>query len=112
MECKNCELRQRQYYCAICIKTQYASWKHLTTLADPAARSLRDFRLQTNHFSSDRDEHVARAYRAFKSIESGRLQIRAEIAQVNRSLEQLLVGSLAKVRRDCESSTYLTLVRM
>ncbi|KAG1769037.1 UV radiation resistance protein/autophagy-related protein 14 [Suillus occidentalis] len=86
MECKNCELRQRQYYCAVCIKTH-----------------LRDFRLQTNHFSSDRDEHVARAYRAFKSIESGRLQIRAEIAQVNRSLEQLIVEGLAKVKRDCES---------
>ncbi|KAG2148783.1 UV radiation resistance protein and autophagy-related subunit 14-domain-containing protein [Suillus clintonianus] len=86
MECKNCELRQRQYYCTNCLKNH-----------------LRDFRLQTHHFSSDRDEHVARAFRAFKSIESGRLQIRAEIAQANRSLDQLAVDGLAKVRRDCES---------
>lgn len=70
------------------------------------AYSLRDFRLQTHHFSSDRDEHVARAFRAFKSIESSHLQTRAEIARANRSLEQLVDG-LAKVRRDCESSTCL-----
>ncbi|KAG2131229.1 UV radiation resistance protein/autophagy-related protein 14 [Suillus bovinus] len=86
MECNNCELRQRQYYCAVCLKNH-----------------LRDFRHQTHHFSSDRNEHVARAFHAFKSIESSRLQIRADLAKVNRSLEQLVVGRLAKVRRDCES---------
>ncbi|KAG2348244.1 hypothetical protein BDR05DRAFT_875011 [Suillus weaverae] len=86
MECKNCELRQRQYYCTICLKNH-----------------LHDIRLQTNHLSSDRDKHVARAFRAFKSIESTHLQIRAEIAQANRSLEQLVIEGLAKVRRDCES---------
>ncbi|KAG2148780.1 hypothetical protein DEU56DRAFT_80602 [Suillus clintonianus] len=31
-----------------------------------------------------------------------RLQIRAEIAQANRSLDQLAVDGLAKVRRDCK----------
>ncbi|KAG1723523.1 UV radiation resistance protein/autophagy-related protein 14 [Suillus paluster] len=84
MECKNCELRQRQYYCANCLRNH-----------------LRDFRLQTHHFSSDRDEHVARASRALKSIESGRL-LRSDIARADRSLDQLTDG-LAKVRRDCES---------
>ncbi|KAG1904888.1 UV radiation resistance protein and autophagy-related subunit 14-domain-containing protein [Suillus fuscotomentosus] len=84
MECKNCELRQRQYYCANCLRNH-----------------LRDFRLQTHHFSSDRNEHIARASRAFKSIESGRL-LRAEIARADHSLDQL-ADSLAQVRRDCEN---------
>ncbi|KAG1885562.1 UV radiation resistance protein and autophagy-related subunit 14-domain-containing protein [Suillus subluteus] len=84
MECKNCELRQRQYYCANCLRNH-----------------LRDFRLQIHHFSSDRNDHVARASRAFKSIESGRL-LRAEIARVDHNLDQL-ADSLAKVRRDCEN---------
>ncbi|KAJ8580402.1 hypothetical protein M405DRAFT_834395 [Rhizopogon salebrosus TDB-379] len=84
MECKNCELRQRQFYCENCLR-----------------HHLRDFRLQTHHFSSDRDEHVARASRALKPIESARL-LRAEIARADRSLDQLADG-LAKVRRDCES---------
>ncbi|KAG2088655.1 UV radiation resistance protein and autophagy-related subunit 14-domain-containing protein [Suillus discolor] len=84
MECKNCELRQRQYYCANCLRNH-----------------LRDFRLQTHHFSSDRNEHIARASRAFKSIESGRL-LRAEIARADHSLDQL-ADSLANVRRACEN---------
>ncbi|KAG2149664.1 UV radiation resistance protein and autophagy-related subunit 14-domain-containing protein [Suillus cothurnatus] len=84
MECKNCELRQRQYYCANCLRNH-----------------LRDFRLQIHHISSDRNGHVTRASRAFKSIESGRL-LRAEIARVDHNLDQL-ADSLAKVRRDCES---------
>ncbi|KAG1749488.1 UV radiation resistance protein and autophagy-related subunit 14-domain-containing protein [Suillus lakei] len=83
MECKNCELKQRQYYCAICLKTQYAIMNT-----------------------------VARAFRAFKSIESGRLQIRAEIAQVNRSLDQLVVYDLAKLKRDCESNAHSTPARL
>ncbi|KAG1838942.1 hypothetical protein C8R48DRAFT_569033, partial [Suillus tomentosus] len=62
MECKNCELRQRQYYCENCLRNH-----------------LCEFRLQTRHFSWDKNEHIARASRAFKSIESGRL-LRAEIA--------------------------------
>ncbi|KAG2134452.1 UV radiation resistance protein and autophagy-related subunit 14-domain-containing protein [Suillus clintonianus] len=84
MECKNCELRQRQYYCANCLKNH-----------------LRDFRLQTHHFSSDKVEHIARASRAFKSIEPGRL-LRAKIARADHSLDQL-ADDHAKVRRDCES---------
>ncbi|KAG2140965.1 UV radiation resistance protein/autophagy-related protein 14 [Suillus bovinus] len=84
MECKNCELRQRQYYCANCLRNH-----------------LRDFRLQTHHFSSDRNEHVARASRAFKSIEAGRL-LRAEIARADYRLDQL-ADNLAKVRRDCDN---------
>ncbi|KAG2139134.1 UV radiation resistance protein and autophagy-related subunit 14-domain-containing protein [Suillus bovinus] len=75
MECNNCELRQRQYYCAV---------------------SYVISAIKLHHFSSDRNEHVARAFHAFKSIESSRLQIRADLAKVNRSLEQLVVGRLAK----------------
>ncbi|KAG1743363.1 hypothetical protein EDD22DRAFT_296738 [Suillus occidentalis] len=77
MECKNCELRQRQYYCANCLRNH-----------------LRDFRSKTHHFSSGRNEHVARASRTFKFIEPGRL-LRAEIARVDINLDQLADG-LAK----------------
>ncbi|KAG1734366.1 hypothetical protein EDD22DRAFT_925804, partial [Suillus occidentalis] len=65
------------YYCANCLRNH-----------------LRDFHSKTHHCSSGRNEHVARASRAFKSIESGRL-LRAEIAQVDNNLDQLADG-LAK----------------
>ncbi|KAG2080483.1 hypothetical protein BD769DRAFT_1399720, partial [Suillus cothurnatus] len=83
--CYNCELRQRQYFCANCLKNR-----------------LPDFRLQTHHSSLDKDEHIARASRAFRSIESGRL-LRAKIARADHSLNQF-ADDHAKVRRDCEST--------
>ncbi|KAG1853635.1 UV radiation resistance protein and autophagy-related subunit 14-domain-containing protein [Suillus subluteus] len=70
MECKNCEMRQCQYHCANCLKNH-----------------LHDFRLQTHHFPSDKDEYISRASRACKSIESGRL-LRAKIASEKRLQEQ------------------------
>ncbi|KAG2739888.1 hypothetical protein P692DRAFT_20347714 [Suillus brevipes Sb2] len=48
MECKNCELRQRQYYCANCLRNQYAkclssiAFTHPFVEQQPYHKTLRD----------------------------------------------------------------------
>ncbi|KAF9226032.1 hypothetical protein BS17DRAFT_800882 [Gyrodon lividus] len=81
MECKICELRQRQFYCESCLRNH-----------------LRDFRLQTQHFSKDRDEQVSRACMALKGIEGARVT-RAGVASCQKGVEEL-AGGLAKLRKD------------
>ncbi|KAH7886487.1 UV radiation resistance protein and autophagy-related subunit 14-domain-containing protein [Phlebopus sp. FC_14] len=81
MECKNCELRQRQFYCESCLRNH-----------------LRDIRLQTQHFTKDRDEQVARASRALKGIEGARIT-RAGVASLQGRLEELAEG-LQRLRKD------------
>ncbi|KAH9830106.1 UV radiation resistance protein and autophagy-related subunit 14-domain-containing protein [Rhodofomes roseus] len=51
MECQNCELKQRQFYCENCLK------QHLLSL-----------RVQTKHAAADRDNHIASAQKALESI--------------------------------------------
>ncbi|KAH7925049.1 hypothetical protein BV22DRAFT_1105136 [Leucogyrophana mollusca] len=84
MECKICELRQRQFYCENCLKTH-----------------LRDFRLQTQHFASDRDEHVAKATKSLRAIEPARIT-RATVASVQGRVDELADG-LVKLRKDNDS---------
>ncbi|KAI9458050.1 UV radiation resistance protein and autophagy-related subunit 14-domain-containing protein [Boletus coccyginus] len=81
MECKNCELRQRQFYCERCLRNH-----------------LRDIRLQTQRFGKDRDEQVAKASRGLKGIEGARTT-RAEVAMCQKRVEELAEG-LARLRRD------------
>ncbi|TCD71035.1 hypothetical protein EIP91_000534 [Steccherinum ochraceum] len=58
MECQNCEVRQRQFYCENCLK------QHITA-----------FRIQHGHLSSDRDAHIASAQRSLTNvIEPARLR--------------------------------------
>lgn len=113
MECKNCELRQRHFYCASCLKTQFVSLSVSTTMfskltATPPPRcSLRDFRLKTQHVAADRDEHVARAARALKPVEEQRRR-RADLA-VSQAHVQDLRTALAARREENEkgASEYL-----
>ncbi|KIM69453.1 hypothetical protein SCLCIDRAFT_75247, partial [Scleroderma citrinum Foug A] len=84
MECTNCELRQRQFYCENCLRNH-----------------LRDFRRQTHHFAKDRDDQVARATRALRSIEAARLA-RAGLASAHRRAEELEEG-LGRLKRDNET---------
>ncbi|KAH9932353.1 uncharacterized protein B0H18DRAFT_1093214 [Fomitopsis serialis] len=49
MECQNCELKQRQFYCENCLK------QHLFSL-----------RSQTKHAATDRDNHIASAQKALE----------------------------------------------
>ncbi|KAH0834642.1 UV radiation resistance protein and autophagy-related subunit 14-domain-containing protein [Lanmaoa asiatica] len=81
MECKNCELRQRQFYCEHCLRNH-----------------LRDIRLQTQRFGKDRDEQVAKASRALKGIEGSRMT-RAGLASCQKRAEELAEG-LARLKRD------------
>ncbi|KAF8555631.1 hypothetical protein OG21DRAFT_1507527 [Imleria badia] len=81
MECKNCELRQRQFYCEHCLRNH-----------------LRDIRLQTQRFGRDRDDQVAKATRALKSTEGAR-STRAGVASCQKRVEELAEG-LARLKRD------------
>ncbi len=65
-------------------------------------RSLRDFRLQTAHFVSDRDEQVGRASKALSSIGGARAR-RADVASMQRRVDELMHG-LTKLRKDNERS--------
>ncbi|KAG8216278.1 UV radiation resistance protein and autophagy-related subunit 14-domain-containing protein [Butyriboletus roseoflavus] len=65
---------------------------------DPPRNSLRDIRLQTQRFTKDRDEQVARASRALKGTEGSRMT-RAELASCQRRVEEFAEG-LARLRRD------------
>ena len=101
MECTNCELRQRQFYCENCLRNQYVSIP--TSLrVSWYCLSLRDFRRQIHHFAKDRDDQVTRATRALRSIEAARLA-RAGLASAHRRAEELADG-LGQLRRDNEAS--------
>ncbi|KAI6001569.1 UV radiation resistance protein and autophagy-related subunit 14-domain-containing protein [Pisolithus orientalis] len=84
MECTNCELRQRQFYCENCLRNH-----------------LRDFRRQTQHFAKDRDEQVSRATRALRSVEGARVS-RAVFAAAQRRAEEL-AEALGQLRRENEA---------
>ncbi|KIM85568.1 hypothetical protein PILCRDRAFT_816764 [Piloderma croceum F 1598] len=84
MECKNCELRQRQFFCENCLRTH-----------------LRDKRLQTQRFAADRDGQVAKASKLLGSVSDGRLR-RAEVANCQDQVEDVLC-SLASLRKDNEN---------
>ncbi|KAF7310440.1 hypothetical protein HMN09_00586100 [Mycena chlorophos] len=81
MECANCELKQRQFYCTNCIRTH-----------------TRDFRVKQQVVSPERDESVARATKALEGIKGGR-ERRAAVAQIQLRVDELL-SALAKLRRD------------
>ncbi|KAI6134791.1 UV radiation resistance protein and autophagy-related subunit 14-domain-containing protein [Pisolithus croceorrhizus] len=84
MECSNCELRQRQFYCESCLRNH-----------------LRDFRRQTQHFAKDRDEQVTRATRALRGVEGARLS-RAAFAAAQRTTEEL-AEALGQLKRENEA---------
>ena len=75
MECQNCELKQRQFYCENCLRQQCVR-RHTSTFytnrhSSGLARillSLLSYRLQTQHAATDRDAHIASAQKALKTI--------------------------------------------
>ncbi|EPT05836.1 hypothetical protein FOMPIDRAFT_1110724 [Fomitopsis schrenkii] len=62
MECQNCELKQRQFYCENCLR------QHLLSL-----------RLQTKHAAADRDTHIASAQKALATLVEPARQRRADL---------------------------------
>ncbi|KAF7335765.1 hypothetical protein MVEN_02232300 [Mycena venus] len=83
MDCKNCELKQRQFFCTNCIRVH-----------------TRDFRVKTQHFAADRDEQIAKSTKALGAVETARVS-RAGVAQVQTRVDELL-NALARLRKDNE----------
>ncbi|KAJ7922026.1 UV radiation resistance protein and autophagy-related subunit 14-domain-containing protein [Mycena leptocephala] len=81
MECRNCELKQRQFFCTNCVRTH-----------------TRDFRVNTQHFAAERDEQVAKANKALGIVEGARVR-RASVAQIQGRVDELL-SALARLRKD------------
>ncbi|KAJ6540549.1 UV radiation resistance protein and autophagy-related subunit 14-domain-containing protein [Mycena capillaripes] len=81
MDCRNCELKQRQFYCTDCLRTH-----------------TRDFRVKTQHFAAERDEQVAKGTKALDIVEGARVR-RASVAQIQGRVDEVL-SALARLRRD------------
>ncbi|KAK2464081.1 hypothetical protein APHAL10511_003911 [Amanita phalloides] len=81
MDCKICELKQRQFYCETCIRTH-----------------IRDLRRQIQHFSIDRDEHVTRASRALESVVPTQIG-RADVSSFQQRLEEIQ-ASLTRLKKE------------
>ncbi|THH13597.1 hypothetical protein EW146_g6644 [Bondarzewia mesenterica] len=91
MDCHNCELKQRQFYCDNCLRSQ-------SLCSEVPLKSLRDFRLQVQHVITDRDEQVQKAIEALGNIEGARLR-RADVASGQERLEAIQ-SALAKLKKD------------
>ncbi|KAF9456422.1 UV radiation resistance protein and autophagy-related subunit 14-domain-containing protein [Collybia nuda] len=81
MDCNNCELKQRQFFCENCLRTH-----------------LRDFRHQTQHFASDRDDQVSKASKALETMEPARIR-RATLVEWQNRVDEVM-GGLAKLRKE------------
>ncbi|KAH9046420.1 UV radiation resistance protein and autophagy-related subunit 14-domain-containing protein [Lactarius deliciosus] len=86
MECRNCESKQRHFYCQNCIRTH-----------------LRDFRLQIQHAAVDRDEQVRKVTAAIDTISGSRIR-RADLTSSQEELDGLNEG-LIQLRRDNDKKT-------
>ncbi|KAJ7030739.1 UV radiation resistance protein and autophagy-related subunit 14-domain-containing protein [Mycena alexandri] len=81
MECRNCELKQRQFFCTDCVRTH-----------------TRDYRVKTQHFAAERDEQVEKSTKALETIQGARGR-RASVAQIQGRLDELL-SALTRLRKD------------
>ncbi|KAG7088969.1 hypothetical protein E1B28_012915 [Marasmius oreades] len=81
MECQNCELRQRQFFCANCLRAHQ-----------------RDLHLKTQHFAAERDEQFVKATKSLQWIEPNRTR-RAEISDLQNRVDEAM-GALSKLRKD------------
>ncbi|KAI0777809.1 UV radiation resistance protein and autophagy-related subunit 14-domain-containing protein [Trametes elegans] len=75
MECPNCELRQRQFYCDNCLK------QHLLT-----------YRLQTQQAAADRDAHIAAAQKALSTVVDPARFRRAELKGREERVQEIWDG--------------------
>ncbi|EIN08728.1 hypothetical protein PUNSTDRAFT_102195 [Punctularia strigosozonata HHB-11173 SS5] len=83
MDCKNCELKQRQFYCVTCLKTH-----------------LRDYRSKINHASKERDDQVARTEQLLGYVEERRYW-KAGVSAAQDRVKEVQDG-LAQLRRQNE----------
>ncbi|KAJ7086310.1 UV radiation resistance protein and autophagy-related subunit 14-domain-containing protein [Mycena crocata] len=82
MECKNCELKQRQLFCTKCIRIH-----------------RRDFRLKTHHFAAERDEQVARSTKSHEWVEATRL-CWAGVSQIQARVDEVLKRDRLRILRE------------
>ncbi|KAI0747216.1 UV radiation resistance protein and autophagy-related subunit 14-domain-containing protein [Daedaleopsis nitida] len=75
MECQNCELKQRQFYCENCLK------QHLLSL-----------RLQTQHAATDRDAAIASADKSLKTVVDPARLRRAELKGREERVQEIWDG--------------------
>ncbi|KAI0695019.1 UV radiation resistance protein and autophagy-related subunit 14-domain-containing protein [Cytidiella melzeri] len=86
MECPNCELKQRQFYCENCLK------QHLSS-----------FRQQITHVSAERDAHVGAAQRSLITVVDPARLRRADVKNSEERVREIWEG-LAKVREANEKA--------
>lgn len=98
MECQNCELKQRQFYCENCLRQQSVSSigtfsiLSLILSQNTLRFSLLSYRLQAQHASADRDAHIASAEKSLSTIiEPARLR-RAELKGREESVQEIWDG--------------------
>ena len=72
-----------------------------------ALSSLRDFRLQIQHATADRDEQVRKVTAAIDTISGSRIR-RAEVTSSQEKLDELNEG-LTQLRRDNDRSEFFLL---
>ncbi|PCH44637.1 hypothetical protein WOLCODRAFT_154674 [Wolfiporia cocos MD-104 SS10] len=85
MECQNCELKQRQFYCENCLK------QHLLSL-----------RIQTTRVAADRDAHIASAQRSLALVVDPARVRRADLNGTQERVEEIL-GALDELRKNNEN---------
>ncbi|EMD34603.1 hypothetical protein CERSUDRAFT_158138 [Gelatoporia subvermispora B] len=86
MECPNCELKQRQFYCENCLK------QHLLS-----------FRVQISHAAKDRDTHVASAQKGLESVVTPARLRRAELMGGEERVREIWDG-LERLRKANEQT--------
>ncbi|KAI0784044.1 UV radiation resistance protein and autophagy-related subunit 14-domain-containing protein [Abortiporus biennis] len=75
MECQNCELRQRQFYCESCLK-----------------QHLLQYRLQSGHLTAERDAHISAAHKSLTAvIEPARIR-RADLRGSEEKVREIWEG--------------------
>ncbi|KAI0824944.1 UV radiation resistance protein and autophagy-related subunit 14-domain-containing protein [Trametes gibbosa] len=75
MECPNCELSQRRFYCENCLR-----------------QHLLNYRSQTQHAAADRDAHIATAEKALTTVVGPARLRRAELKSREESVQEIWDG--------------------
>jgi hypothetical protein len=103
MECPNCELKQRQFFCARCIGALYvpAFPVCLPDLLTTSRYRVQDFCTKTEKTIADRDEHIARASLALKGADEQRTR-RADLAEAQARAKDVadVLDSVRKSNED------------
>ena len=109
MECQNCELKQRHFYCENCLKQQCVQyWParmiRVMLIISTHYRSLLSYRTQISHVATERDAQVKAANKSLTTtMEPTRLR-RADLRAREERVREIWDG-LDVARKANESST-------